>query len=138
MTLSLITALLLPIAAAEDAAEDPTGPDLAACNADFIERHRDDGWRPRVRWERTVNVGYAQYQRIRLEAGVEYMVESCAAGAVRDIRISLYDDRAMLRVQSWSDSMTFIAPKSGDFSIGVDTPLSSLPPAEMLLQISSR
>lgn len=142
MTLSLITALLLPPAAAEDTADAADDYAEAAvgvtdCNAEFIDRHQDDGWRPRARWERTVNVGYAQYQRVRLEAGVEYIVESCTEGDIEDLRISVYDNRAMLRIQSWSGTLTFVVPRSGDFSIGVETPISDLPPADVLLQLSS-
>lgn len=68
---------------------------------------------------------------------MEYRVETCAEDAVDDIRISVYDNRAMLRIQSWSDSVTFVAPKSGDYSIGVDTPLSEAPPSDVLLLLSS-
>jgi len=144
MSLALITALLIPTAAGGESDTEHTASPIAeqpalsiACMTEFVERGDEDGWRPRSRWERTVNVGYPQYQRVRLESGVEYRVETCAAVDVEDIRISVYDNRAMLRIQSWSSTVTFVAPKSGDYSIGVDTPMSEKPPSDVLLLLSS-
>jgi len=144
MSLALITALLIPTAAGGESDPNRPSAELAQepvvaidCTKEFIERGEEDGWRPRTRWERTVNVGYPQYQRVRLESGVEYRVETCAAADVEDIRISVYDNRAMLRIQSWSETVTFVAPKSGDYSIGVDTPMSEKPPSDVLLLLSS-
>ena len=109
-----------------------------ACEAGFVKQVEEDGWRPQQRWGHEVNLGFAQHQRVRLEGGREYRVATCHGAEQLDLRISVYDSRAMVRVQSWSDDVTFVAPKTGDFSIGVDTPPTEEAPVDVVFILSSR
>jgi hypothetical protein len=137
--MSLLTTLLM--AASPALAEKQEAPQVTplpeTCEVGFLKQVEESGWRPQQRWGHEVNLGYAQHQRVRLEGGREYHVASCHGAEDLELRISVYDSRAMVRVQTWADEVTFVAPKTGDFSIGVETPPTEDAPVDVVFILSS-